>query len=599
MNREPLDRNRSTLFAVASWGIGVGLLAVVYGPRLLRSMRRATHPLIANDDARQQIFPFFRYADPALFPKDYLGDYYLEALLPGGYKLFYRTAALAWDPAVVASVLPYVLLAVLLVFVAATAYRLGGTIASLFAMALCLTGSPYLLSVGGGLPRAFAFPVLAGGLAALAFGRARLAMVMVWVGAAFYPVAGFLLGVTTTIVWLALPAGDRGSGRSWSLARRLTMLAITGLVSAALLSPTAIASGAYGRILSGADVQQYPETGIGGRYQAKNVPPWPGYFTHAAKVAERSIRGHGRPWLRSGRRLPPAFWYALLVVSAVGWIGLLPENPGARVVTAFAVAAIAGYFVATRVAPFLYLPPRYVMYPVPLLCVLVIPASFVRLGRWAGAAVGQRLAGPMVAAVSGIVLLVVMGGEGNPELGLRVDARSSAGLLEAVGRLPKDAMVAGFPRGAVDDIPLFARRQVLMSSETHQVFHEGYVLEMRRRLRAFLAAYFATGPEPIRRLRDEFGVTHLLVDRAHLKGRAPGYFEPFKPWVSKARRDAGGPALLLSRPATEAEVYRKGRLRLVDLAVLLGPAGLAPEAAARSTRDSSNPEARTAGPALE
>jgi len=570
------------------WATAVGLLALVYGPHLLRSMRRAATPLIVNDDARQQIFPFFRYMDASLFPSDYIGDYYLDAFLPTGYRWLYRAAATLWDPTALSATLPYLLLGVLLAAVAAIAHRLGGVVAAFFSMAMCLTGASVLLAVGGGLPRGFAFPVLACGLAALVYGRPGLTLASIWAGAAFYPVAGLVLGMTTSVVWLLLPARDLGRAGAWPRTRRLVALAAAAAVSMALLAPTVIGARPYGRFLTAADAGVYPEVGAGGRYQTKNVAPWPGYLAGAAPVARRAILGHGKPWTPLRRHLPPAFWTALLVLTTLGWLRLVAIRPGARIVTAFAAAAAAGYTVACEVAPYLYLPPRYVMYPVPLVCALAIPAALVSLGDWAGAAAGRPRLGPIAAAVAGGALLLAVGGYGDPALGLRRDARRSAKLFAAIERLPPDALIAGFPRGHVNDIPLLARRQVLMSYETHQVFHEAYVLEMRRRLRAFLDAYYATDPKPIRRLHREFGVTHILVDRDHLERRPPGYFKPLGKWVSAAYRRARGRALLASPRARDAVVFRRGRVELVDLAILLDRMEPRPDGRRRS-RDEREP----------
>ncbi len=535
-------------------------------------MRRAADPFITSDDTRQQIFPFFRYMDPSLFPNDYIGDFYLNAFLPVGYQLSYRTAAQVWDPTALSTTLPYVLLAALLVAVGATAHRLGGVVAALLSMALCLTGTSYLHSVSGGLPRGFGMPVLAGGLAALVYGRPVWAMVAVWVGAAFYPVAGFLLGMTTTAVWLFLPRDDRGSACEWTTARTFAMLAVTLGVSAALLAPTAIGSREYGRFLSSADVELYPEVGLGGRYEVENVAPWPGYLTHGAQVAREAILGHGAPWTPLRDRLSQLFWCALVALTAVGWVRSLRTHPSARVVTALAVVAVVGHFLARHLAPFLFLPSRYVMYPVPVLTALMVPAGLVSLGNWAASAFGHPRVGPAAGGVACVVLLLLVGGHGDPTTGLTRDASKSASLFAAVERLPPDVLIAGFPRGPINDIPLFAKRQVLLGYETHQVFHEGYLLEMRRRLRALLDGYYATSLEPLHRLRDEFGVTHVLVDRRHFYRGPPRYFRPFGSWVADAHDRAKGRAVLLSPQARAAEVYRDRWTTLIDLNVLLSPA---------------------------
>lgn len=553
-----------------AWVAGILALLLAYGPALRRSLARSLEPLVVNDDARQQIFPLHRWVDPSSFPQDYITDYYLNAFLPLGYRALYRTATWVWDPLLTSAVLPYVLLLVLLAAIAFTANRIGGVVAALLAMAVCLTGSTYLHSLSGGLPRAFGLPVLAIGVATLVAGRARLAMASVWLGAALYPAAGVLVGMTIAAVWLLLPRRDRGDAASWSLGRRLAMLVATVVVSLGLLTPMILGARPYGRMLSVADVEEYPEVGRGGRFDDDDVAPWPDYWVHAREVALRSVVGHGAPWIES--EITPGCWIAFLGVVLLGWGRLLVRSAAARVVTAMLATAVLGHLLARALQPFLYLPSRYVTYPVPLACAVAIPSGLVSACEWAAHSLGRARVGPWAAAALGGIALLLVGAHGEPRLGLTHDARRHAHLLEFVGTLPHESLLAGFPRGPINDVPLFARRRILIGYETHVVFHEGYTAEMRRRLGAFLAAYYATTPRPLRTLQTEFGVTHVLVDRRHFRPRSPRYFRPFGPWIERARAGSDGEPLLLSGEARRAETWRRGWLSLVDLPRLLdGP----------------------------
>jgi hypothetical protein len=104
-----------------------------------------------------------------------------------------------------------------------------------------------------------------------------------------------------------------------------------------------------------------------------------------------------------------------------------------------------------------------------------------------------------------------------------------------------------------------------MTVETHQVFHEGYTLEMRRRMDAIINAYFATSLEPIVRLRDEFGVTHLLVEREHFDERPPGYFVPFDRWIRRRRAAARPKEYELPKHIEMAGVFSHSGTVLLDL----------------------------------
>ncbi len=102
--------------------------------------------LIFNDDARQLIFPLFRYSDKGLFPHDYFTTCYL-ASFPIGYRALYRIGALLWDPAAISSVLPYILLAVTAIAVAAAARRLAGYFGAFLAAAFVLSGAVFLFTM--------------------------------------------------------------------------------------------------------------------------------------------------------------------------------------------------------------------------------------------------------------------------------------------------------------------------------------------------------------------------------------------------------------------------------------------------------------------
>lgn len=551
-----------------AWVAGIVALLLAYGPAIGRSLARSLEPLVVNDDARQQIFPLHRWIDPSSFPQDYITDYYLNAFLPLGYRALYRTAAFVWDPLTTSAVLPYALLLVLLAAIAFTANRIGGVVAALLAMAVCLTGSTYLHSLSGGLPRAFGLPVLAIGVATLVAGRARLAMASVWLGAALYPAAGVLVGMTTAAVWLLLPRRDRGDAASWSLGRRVAMLAATVVVSLGLLTPMILGARSYGRMLSVADVDAYPEVGRGGRFDDGDVAPWPSYGVHAREVALRSVVGHGAPWIESEVARAPGPWISFLGVVLLGWGRLLVRSAAARIVTAMLATAVVGNLLARALEPLLYLPSRYVTVPVPLACAVAIPSGLVGATEWAASALGRARVGPWAAAALGGMALLLVGAHGEPRLGLTRDARRYADLLELVETLPHESLLAGFPRGPINDVPLFARRRILMGYETHVVFHEGYTAEMRRRLGAFLAAYYATTPRPLRTLQTDFGVTHVLVDRRHFGPRPPRYFRPFGAWIEREHARSDEP-LLLSGPARRAETWRRGWLSLVDLSRLL------------------------------
>jgi hypothetical protein len=230
------------------------------------------------------------------------------------------------------------------------------------------------------------------------------------------------------------------------------------------------------------------------------------------------------------------------------------------------LAALIGYSVARSVAPNLYLPQRYVLFPAPITATVILAA--------AGAGfVSPRFSErhphlPALAALLlGLVTLYVLGGRGTSSAGLTVNL-PEGGLYRFVQSLPKSALLAGFPDGLANNAPYVTRRAVLISGETHQAFHAGYTDEMRTRLKAIVRALYAEDAGPLVELRERFGVTHFYFQRAHLT-RPPTYFAPFDRMVRAAVAESHGkPRFLASPEATKARVYDDGNVVVLDLGKL-------------------------------
>ena len=88
---------------------------------------------------------------------------------------------------------------------------------------------------------------------------------------------------------------------------------------------------------------------------------------------------------------------------------------------------------------------------------------------------------------------------------------------------------------------------------------------------ALVDAYLARSVEPLVRLRDEFGVTHLLVEKRHFDGHPPSYFAPFEARIHDRLNALGGtlPAGLQPEQAV-AVVYQDPSVVLLDLRLLPG-----------------------------
>jgi hypothetical protein len=566
------------------WVLVLGALGFVYGPTLAMHVSRGFDPHILNEDARQQIYPFFRYADSLLFPNDYIADYYL-ACLPLGFRALYTISAPLIDPAVSNKIVMYLMLLITVSGLGVVANRLGGKVAAWAAMSLALGASLYIDRMGGGLPRAFGFPILAWALVALSYGRTKWLAALVWLGACFYPVAGVVVGLATAFLVLLLPASDRGDASDWDLRRRLRFLTVVAGVSIALLLPTVVTSSKYAPVVTADDLTEYPEAGPSGRYSPGSRAPYGSFFDNASGAMARGFVGAGRPlvepafeWAKDD--VPPesrssshqSILIVIAVFSVVGWLFFVASSDAARRVLMLGLAAFIGYSLARLVPPYLYLPTRYADYAMPLLAVLMASTSvagfFSLRDKLGGGTKGAFREGATL--VFCLFTLAMIGGRGSSQAGLSVEIRKPP-LYDAIAELPADAVIAGWPFTAIENVPYVARRTAFLTFETHQAFHRQYLDEMRERMRALIDATLATSNDPLIRLRDEHGVTHMLVYLPHLRGGRLTYFKPFDEWIAQARQASTGKPLSLRNLVEHHAIYDDGTYALVDLRGLTGP----------------------------
>jgi hypothetical protein len=575
------DRVRSWASRVSRRELGIllgalGVLGVAFGPALFEHVRLAANPAVINDDARQQIYPFFRYEDRELFPRDYIGKYYL-ACLPIGYRALYTIGAFVWGAEPLSKLLPYVLLLITVVATSLAARRLAGAGGAFVAAALMLGSGLYLARMSGGLPRSFGFPIMALTVLALVEGRPRLHAACVLLGAAFYPASAVPAGLSLALSLFLVPARDRGGASEWPWKRRVAFLANTALLAAAILAPTVVASRKYGSIIQSGDVAAYPESGPGGRYMAEDRAPFPGFFKTLPGVLEDTVVGAGEPfsppireWLEKGGSKDERYstlLETLLVLVLVGGGILFVRKPGCRRLMCLPLAALAGYSVARSVAPNFYLPQRYVLFPAPITATVMLAVAGA--GYVSTRASERRPFLPALAALLlGLVSLYLLGGRGSSSAGLTVKLKGEGGPYRFARSLPKSALLAGFPDGFANNAPYVSRRAVLVSSETHQAFHAGYADQMRERLTAIVRALYAEDAGPLNDLRERFGVTHFYFQRAHLL-KPPSYFRPFDRIIqSIVAESKGKPRFVESPAASQARVYDDGSVIVLDLGKL-------------------------------
>jgi hypothetical protein len=517
----------------------VAALAAVeeFLPRLLR-------PDSHSGDLSQHVWWTARFADPDLFPGDFVADFFsLPLFAPPGYRAIFRLAVPFADPQTVAELIPFALTPLLVVFCwragrAAAGGALAGAVAGGW---LSLRLFPHM---SDGLARSFALPLLAMGMAGLLERRLWLLGLSALLAALFYPPLAVNLGLAAVLVL--------GPG----------ILRVRRLPSG---WPALVAFGALALAVMAHSYATPLPADVGPKVTAAEARAMPEFGPHGR--SKMFVEGTLETYLGKGRggwglELKYSALIAAAVAASLRWLpGAVPAP-----VWALLFGALLAHALAHVVLFALHLPSRYTLYAIPMFVLLWLAslsgpawsrlaARFPRLGRPAllGAAAFAWLALTAPGAVEDTLE--------------RVQRPTNVGRESAfafVATLPEDALVAAHPEDA-DSIPLRTHRSVLASKEVALPYYLGYYRRLAERLEAGLRAFYAPDWSEVEALRERYGADVMVVNRGRFDLASRIFDEPFG--TRLADRLAPGPydRYVLYSPPEDRILFQRGPWTIVRL----------------------------------
>jgi hypothetical protein len=554
-------------------------LAGVFGPSVVAHMRQSVSPASINWDACQHVAPYLKYSRPQVFEGDFIADYF-EACHPMGYRMLMRVGAIALTPQMFSVVMTYALLLVCVVAARWAAARIGGAMAGWCVAAFVLSSPFFLHNMIAGMPRGFRPPLLALLAAGLVSGNPYSVGVVLVIACGFDPTVTVAGGLALAWMLLATPARWRGRTAGWSFKRRVMFLAVTGLLIGLVHVPVMMATRPYGRQLKASDWVAYPESGPGGRTElsvqkklGKELPDQirEGIGAGLVNAKQPFVHGVGKRLSRVVLRTWHLWWVSGLLLVALVWLGR--TRAASWRLLGLIPASLAAYFLARWSYPLLFEPDRHLVYPLSLLSILVLVTSFAAMGHGLAHPLGKRLrskpwgmaCGGGLAAALMLAALLCVGGVVPKNNGLSLIKADRMAFLEFASTQPERSLFAGHPY-LLNEVPLKAERRVLCSFETLLPYHKAYVDETRRRMRALIAATYATNAVPLLQLRDDFGVTHFVATMNQFGENVPGTYPPYTEWVADAKaaaEAAGGFEVLRQRDG--ALVFENTAVFVLDL----------------------------------
>ncbi len=555
---------------------GVCTILVFRQPLLIR-INGLLDPFAFNGDALQHIAPmWFLREQPGAVP-DYTLRYYLEAIQPPLFKAVYWVATIWMSPTLASKIITAILCVTYITTSTLSAKRLGGPAAASLTYFLATGGVLKNMPFMGGIQRGFGFCIASIALYFICSGRIVHLAVLGVLAAMLYPAAAVCI-LSVLALLLILKGAYAGSLERWGAKSRIALLFISALSVGIAVMPQLISGNQYGTRLSIDAQGEFEEWGPNGRYTQgdRGVPISLGHKVLSATVSALSAlkpsrenpRDTGDPDLSAAsERTATGTALPIIVATLVSGIMILIQRRGALSPDAlrccvFAIGAVLAFSAACLLFPLLYIPSRYLALGTIALIPVVFPVIWAIIGRSLVPSKYKCFAEP-VALTLGIAAILSLGW-----LDISVKRLPTASgnrmLFAAIRRLPADAVIASWPRGIASMVPLFTARSMLVFEEGHQIFHRDFLLEMRRRTRAIIAAYAATDIAPIKELRDTYHVSHILLNTRHLT-RVPEYFAPFDREIQDARANLAGKPLILAELAQSKAVFSNNDYVLIDI----------------------------------
>jgi hypothetical protein len=439
-----------------------------------------------------------RWHDPGLFPNDLMSDYFeTYHLTPGvraAYFVLYGVAGVGLTAtAKIVSAGCFIAAFVLLVAVVrqaggpwwatvAAVAAAGGAVAAAQVVWPPASGIDPFYWLDSGLSRAPAAAVLL----LLLYGLARPSAVAVnlslLLGALTYPPA-FVLAFTAAV----LAALVRGSPR---VAVRSLVSLVPGAAAAGLVVLVWYPLGVdprFGPLVTRADIAWAPEI-------------VPHHFPHGTRFLEATLL----PWIRWNTP-------ALVALYVQGRLTKFDRLTRAGVI--LLAAGLVTTFVSDIVWLRLYDIDRYITWPQRVVLVTSLAAVVVRVfSPFPEVPTVGRFGGRVAAVVVAVSALGLVAAEVSRLARFPVPVQMPPPITRYLAGLPVDAVIAAYP-GDGDDVPLRTRRTLLVHPVALFPYHRDFYRESRARFLATQDAVYATDWQAVRRLRDEYGVGYLLVNR--------------------------------------------------------------------------------------
>ncbi len=506
----------------------------------------------------RQLFPYYQKNDPRLFNGDYITSYYTSSNQPYLYDWLTRFW-LFCDGSLVQfhHIMPIILWILLLASAAIAGWRLQGFIGSLGAFGLVLTQPLFLYQITSAIPHAFAFSLLGWTIVALLYENILGLVVLTLLSSVLYPPVTPIIGLSLGGYLISFYKDELKKFSPSIIIRTIAIVGSTGCLSIILGSAVLQPKEGFGEPLAlFQEIEEFPENGFEGRSFIGVTEP---QFYIVSKFLDQFNEAVGE----SGGVI-----VLLLIYLSVVSQGLVSYIQNSQYQKGLGIFIIVNIIVVSLV--FIFKPfyiYRFFFYPFAILFSVLMPLGVVKLFSF----FKNTKKSFYLSMLFLFIFTLTLDGYNQKKIGYSsvIDTESYK-VLDFVQTLPTNTLIAGWPTNALkgnltEIIPYIAKHRVLIQGKAHYPTHKGYLIEMRKKMYSFIDAYSASNGKAINKLKDDYNVSYLLVDKRHFSKKTPIYFAPFKNYIKNIWASRKKGEFLLNNSELQGKVFETENYYILNI----------------------------------
>lgn len=478
------------------------------------------------DDGRQHLFWMQRFVDPDLYPNDIIAEFYQSitpSVVSGTYQLM---AKLGIDPLVLNKILPGILGLITTVFCFGVCLELLPIPAVGFIGSLLLNQNLWLQGeLTTAVSSGFAYPAF--------FAFLYFLLKRSWLGVGISigllgNIYGPLLLISVPTLILRLMTWENGK-LQFSQNRQDYIITAVGLVVAvAVILPYMLSTSEFGPAISGQEARTLPEFLENGRTAFFYDNSWDFWMKNS----------------RSGVRLalnPPLVAFGFLLPVFLQFPQKFPlvqkVSKDIIILLQLLIASFTVYFTAHLILFKLFLPSRYTTHSLRIIMALsAAVVLMILLDTIFKSNKRRAFTALTLTMIIGFVLIAypsLVWKEAFPRTAYT--RGSDPNLYQFLQNQPKDSLVASLSLEA-DNIPIFAKRSVLVSWEHALPYQVGYYRQLRPRIIDLIDAQYSPNLSTVQQFIQTYGIDYFIIDQ---QAFTPDYMTSnlwFKQWPDLAQK---------------------------------------------------------------